>query len=113
MEPLEAGINGRCLYDQRRIQIDDKMGELQTIKTTVHEIAHAMLHDLDRDAPERPDRSTREVQAESVAYTVCQYYGLDTSDYSFGYIAEWHSGRELAELQSSLETVPVYRRYAH
>ncbi len=105
LEPLEAGVNGRCLYDERRIQIDDKMGELQTIKTTVHEIAHAMLHDLDRDAPERPDRSTREVQAESVAYTVCQYYGLDTSDYSFGYIAEWHSGRELAELKSSLETV--------
>ena len=105
LEPLEAGVNGRCLYDERRIQIDDKMGELQTIKTTVHEIAHAMLHDIDRDAPERPDRSTREVQAESVAYTVCQYYGLDTSDYSFGYIAEWHSGRELAELKSSLETV--------
>ena len=105
LEPLEAGVNGRCLYDERRIQIDDKMSELQTIKTTVHEIAHATLHDIDRDAPERPDRSTREVQAESVAYTVCQYYGLDTSDYSFGYIAEWHSGRELAELKSSLETV--------
>ena len=105
LEPLEAEVNGRCLYDERRIQIDDKMSELQTIKTVVHEIAHATLHDIDRDAPERPDRSTREVQAESVAYTVCQYYGLDTSDYSFGYIAEWHSGRELAELKSSLETV--------
>ena len=105
LEPLEAGINGRCLYDERRIQIDDKMSELQTIKTAVHEIAHATLHDIGRDAPERPDRSTREVQAESVAYTVCQYYGLDTSDYSFGYIAEWHGGRELAELKSSLETV--------
>ncbi len=55
--------------------------------------------------PERPDRRTREVQAESVAYAVCQHYGLDTSDYSFGYIAGWSSGKELAELKGSLETI--------
>lgn len=57
------------------------------------------------DGQNRVDRRTREVEAESVAYTVCQHYGLDTSDYSFGYVAGWSSGRELAELKSSLETI--------
>ena len=74
-------------------------------RPAIHEIAHATLHDIDKDAPERPDRRTREVQAESVAYAVCQHYGLDTSDYSFGYIAGWSSGKELAELKGSLETI--------
>ena len=86
------------------------MSELQTLKTLIHEIAHAKLHDIDLNAPledleNRPDRRTREVQAESIAYTVCQHYGLDTSDYSFGYVAGWSAGRELAELKSSLETI--------
>ncbi|SCI72233.1 Uncharacterised protein [uncultured Clostridium sp.] len=85
------------------------MSELQTIKTAIHEIAHAKLHDIDLTSPmdgqNRVDRRTREVEAESVAYTVCQHYGLDTSDYSFGYVAGWSSGRELAELKSSLETI--------
>ena len=76
----------------------------------IHEIAHAKLHDIDLNAPledleNRPDRRTREVQAESIAYTVCQHYGLDTSDYSFGYVAGWSAGRELTELKSSLETI--------
>ena len=83
---------------------------MQTLKTTIHEIAHAKLHDIDLNAPKdeqqpRVDRRTREVEAESVAYTVCQHYGLDTSDYSFGYVAGWSSGRELSELKSSLETI--------
>lgn len=86
------------------------MSELQTLKTAIHEIAHAKLHDIDLNAPKdeqqpRVDRRTREVEAESVAYTVCQHYGLDTSDYSFGYVAGWSSGRELAELKGSLETI--------
>ena len=86
------------------------MSELQTLKTAIHEIAHAKLHDIDLNAPkdeQQPhvDRRTREVEAESVAYTVCQHYGLDTSDYSFGYVAGWSSGRELSELKSSLETI--------
>ena len=81
------------------------MDELQNIKTAIHEIAHATLHDTALAMPERPDRRTREVQAESVAYAVCQHYGLDTSDYSFGYIAGWSSGKELAELKGSLETI--------
>ena len=78
---------------------------MQNIKTAIHEIAHATLHDTALAMPERPDRRTREVQAESVAYAVCQHYGLDTSDYSFGYIAGWSSGKELAELKGSLETI--------
>ncbi|WP_219666852.1 ImmA/IrrE family metallo-endopeptidase, partial [Clostridioides difficile] len=98
-------IKGRCNYEEKRIFINEGMDELQNIKTAIHEIAHATLHDIDKDAPERPDRRTREVQAESVAYAVCQHYGLDTSDYSFGYIAGWSSGKELAELKGSLETI--------
>ena len=104
-EALSGGVKGRCNYEEKRIIINEGMDELQNIKTAIHEIAHATLHDIDKDAPERPERRTREVQAESVAYAVCQHYGLDTSDYSFGYIAGWSSGKELAELKGSLETI--------
>lgn len=104
-EALSGSIKGRCNYEEKRISINEGMDELQNIKTAIHEIAYATLHDIDKDAPERPDRRTREVQAESVAYAVCQHYGLDTSDYSFGYIAGWSSGKELAELKGSLETI--------
>lgn len=95
---------------EKHIVINEGMSELQNMKTLIHEIAHAKLHDIDLNAPkekqgERPDRRTREVQAESVAYAVCQHYGLDTSDYSFGYIAGWSSGKELTELKASLETI--------
>lgn len=87
------------------------MSELQTLKTAIHEISHATLHDIDVQAvtPEqmaaRPDRRTREVQAESIAYVVCKHYGLDTGDYSFGYVAGWSDGKEMTELQSSLTTI--------
>ena len=104
-EALGGSVKGRCNYEEKRISINEGMDELQNIKTAIHEIAHATLHDIDKDAPERPDRRTREVQAESVAYAVCQHYGLDTSDYSFGYVAGWSSGRELSELKNSLETI--------
>lgn len=104
-EALGGGIKGRCNYEEQRIAINEGMSELQNIKTAIHEIAHATLHDTGIDDTERLDRRTREVQAESVAYTVCQHYGLDTSDYSFGYVAGWSSGRELAELKGSLETI--------
>ena len=104
-EALSGSIKGRCNYEEKRIIINEGMEELQNIKTAIHEIAHATLHDIDKDSTERPDRRTREVQAESVAYAVCQHYGLDTSDYSFGYIAGWSSGKELAELKGSLETI--------
>ena len=104
-EALSGGVKGRCNYEEKRIFINEGMDELQNIKTAIHEIAHATLHDTALAMPERPDRRTREVQAESVAYAVCQHYGLDTSDYSFGYIAGWSSGKELAELKGSLETI--------
>ena len=109
-EKIEGNSHGYYHLEEKRIAIDEGMSELQTIKTAIHEIAHAKLHDIDPNVPKeeqagRPDRRTREVQAESVAYAVCQHYGLDTSDYSFGYVAGWSSGRELDELKSSLETI--------
>lgn len=109
-ENIEGGSHGYYHLEDKRIAINEGMSELQTLKTAIHEIAHAKLHDIDLNAPkdeQQPhiDRRTREVEAESVAYTVCQHYGLDTSDYSFGYVARWSSGRELSELKSSLETI--------
>ena len=109
-EKIEGGAHGYYHLEDKRIAINEGMSELQTLKTAIHEIAHAKLHDIDLNAPKeeqppRVDRRTREVEAESVAYTVCQHYELDTSDYSFGYVAGWSSGRELAELKSSLETI--------
>ncbi|MGM9660494.1 MAG: YodL domain-containing protein [Faecousia sp.] len=109
-ENIEGGAHGYYHLEEKRIAIDEGMSELQTLKTAIHEIAHAKLHAIDKGAPateqaDRLDRRTREVQAESVAYAVCQHYGLDTSDYSFGYVAGWSSGRELSELKASLETI--------
>ena len=109
-EKIEGGAHGYYHLEEKRIAIDEGMSDLQTLKTAIHEIAHAKLHDIDLNAPKeeqkpRVDRRTREVEAESVAYTVCQHYGLDTSDYSFGYVAGWSSGKELAELRGSLETI--------
>ena len=109
-ENIEGGSHDYYHLEDKRIAINEGMSELQTLKTAIHEIAHAKLHDIDLNAPkdeQQPhvDRRTREVEAESVAYTVCQHYGLDTSDYSFGYVAGWSSGRELSELKSSLETI--------
>ena len=109
-EQIPGSSHGYYHLEDKRIAIQEGMSELQTLKTAIHEIAHAKLHDIDLNAPEneqqpRIDRRTREVEAESVAYTVCQHYGLDTSDYSFGYVAGWSSGRELSELKNSLETI--------
>ena len=107
IEPILDGAKGRCFYLEQRIAVNEGMGELQTLKTAIHEVAHARLYEKNSHLAEdkQPDKATREVQAESVAYAVCQYWGLDTSDYSFGYIANWSSGRDLKELQSSLETI--------
>ena len=85
------------------------MSESQTLKTMVHETAHSMLHSKEVNkedilAPSK-DRNTKEVEAESIAYTVCQHFGIDTSDYSFGYIAGWSSGKDMKELKSSLDTI--------
>ena len=109
-EDIPGGSHGYYHLTEKRIAIQEGMSELQTLKTAIHEIAHSKLHAIDPEAPaieqaDRPDSRTREVQAESVAYAVCQHYGLDTSDYSFGYVAGWSSGKDLKELKVSLETI--------
>ena len=109
-EDIPSGSHGYYHLTEKRIAIQEGMSELQTLKTAIHEIAHSKLHAIDPEATaieqaDRPDSRTREVQAESVAYAVCQHYGLDTSDYSFGYVAGWSSGKDLKELKASLETI--------
>ena len=114
-EDIQTGARGYYHLVDHRIAIKDGMSEMQTQKTLIHEIAHAKLHAIDKDAtPEelqnRPDRHTREIQAESVAYTVCQHFGLDTSDYSFGYVAGWSTGKEMTELRESVNTIHTASR---
>ncbi len=104
------GAHGYCHYGEKRIVLNTGMSETQNIKTFIHEIAHAKLHDKNLESAHGeqrkiPDQHTREVEAESVAYSVCQYLGLDTSEYSFGYIAAWSSGKEISELKESLEVI--------
>lgn len=89
-----------------RIVLRPGMSQAQTVKTLVHEIAHAKLHDPAKVLPEEQKaRREKEVEAESVAYVVCQHFGIDTSDYSFGYVAGWSKGRDLSELKASLDTI--------
>lgn len=160
-EDISGGAKGYYHLEDRRIAIQEGMSEVQTVKTAIHEIAHAKLHALDQpewkvvmvseggtrkelmtglaseqeaneaaekldwryvdenqfewrleveedDTPvqeAKKDRHTKEVEAEAVAYTVCQRYGIETSDYSFGYIAGWSSDKETKELKGSLETI--------
>lgn len=108
-EDIPGGAKGFFSPVESRIAIQEGMSEIQTVKTAIHEIAHAKLHAVKPDEKVTPedkkDRHTKEVEAESVAYTVCQRYGIETSDYSFGYIAGWSSGKETKELKSSLDTI--------
>ena len=109
-EELHDGSNGYYSPAEKRIAIREGMSEVQTVKTAIHELAHSRLHDFDRTKPpaeaeKRKDRNTREVEAESVAYVICQHFGIDTSDYSFGYVATWSASRELPELKASLQTI--------
>lgn len=108
-EQIEGDSKGYFHTTEHRIAIQEGMSQSQTVKTAVHEMAHAKLHDrdLNRKLEETlsKDRSTKEVEAESVAYTVCQHFGIDTSDYSFGYIAGWSSGKDMRELKASLDTI--------
>lgn len=102
---IEGSANGYYHLTDKNIVIDTGMSEMMNCKTTIHEIAHAILHNQDDGSEKDVDRHTKEVQAESTAFVVCQYYGLDTSDYSFGYVAGWSSGRDLKELKASLDTI--------
>lgn len=110
-EAIASGAKGYCNYEEQRIAINEGMAEVQNVKTAIHEITHATLHNYyaekEKGIPpeQRKDQRTREVEAESVAYTVCQHYGIETADYSFGYIAGWSSGRETKELKASLGTI--------
>ena len=109
-EDIPGDSKGYFHTEEKRIAVQENMSESQTLKTMVHEVAHSMLHnkEINRDdLMETPakDRNTKEVEAESVAYTVCQHFGIDTSDYSFGYIAGWSSGKDMKELKSSLDTI--------
>lgn len=89
-----------------RIVLRPGMSQVQTVKTLVHEIAHAKLHDPAKVLPEeRKGKREKEVEAESVAYVVCQHFGIDTSDYSFGYLAGWSKGKDLSELKTSLDAI--------
>lgn len=102
----EKGTNGIFHHEENYISIQKGLSEAQTIKTAIHEIAHAKIHKLpEKDGEERPDRNTREVQAEAIAYAVCQYFGIDTSDYSLGYITLWSKDKEAKELASSLDII--------
>lgn len=91
-------------FDGTKVVVQEGMSELQTVKTLVHEVAHAMLHGKGC-AYEGADRNTKEVQAESVAYTVCKMLGLTTDDYSFGYVAGWSKGKDAKELTKSMEVI--------
>ena len=105
---IDGTAKGFYHHEDKSITIKENMSEVQTIKTAIHEIAHAKLHDRDlkkSDVDKPKDRSTEEVEAESIAYTVCQHFGIDTSDYSFAYVASWGSGKDTPELKSSLETI--------
>ena len=107
-EDIPGDSKGYFSTAEKRIAVQENMSESQTLKTMVHEVAHSMLHDKEvnqsMDIPVK-DRNTKEVEAESVAFTVCQHFGIDTSDYSFGYIAGWSNGRNMKELKSSLDTI--------
>lgn len=104
-EPISGGANGYYSHATNSIVVDAGLSEQQTIKTLIHEIAHSILHNKDNGDEKDADKNTKEVQAESVAYTVCNWLGLDTSEYSFGYVAGWSAGREIKELTASMEVI--------
>lgn len=106
-EEIQGGSKGFCDPVTQRIVIQQGMSEAQSVKTAIHEVTHADLHAPEQNLilADRTDRRTREIEAESTAFVVCEHYGIDTSDYTFPYLASWSSSKELAELQSSLETI--------
>ena len=108
-EDIPGDSKGYFSTEENRIAVQEGMSESQTLKTMVHETAHSMLHNKEVNkedilAPAK-DRNTKEVEAESIAFTVCSHFGIDTSEYSFGYIAGWSSGRDMKELKTSLDTI--------
>ena len=104
-EQINSKANGFYHLESRDIHIRDDLSELQTIKTAIHEIAHCFLHDKEEGTDIDRNRREKEVEAESVAYTVCSYFGLDTSEYSFGYIAGWASNKSVPELKDCMNQI--------
>ena len=113
---LAPNLDGYFSPGDQAITIREGMSQIQTVSAMVHEIAHSKLHDYEKQQTEasagkdgveivKKDRHTEEVEAESISYAVCQYYGIETGDNSFGYIASWSEGKELKELRASLETI--------
>ena len=107
LEEIAGDSKGYYDREAKRIAVQENMSESQTLKTMIHEVVHSKLHskEVEQDEQMKKDRNTKEVEAESIAYTVCQHFGIDTSDYSFGYIAGWSSGRDTKELRSSMDTI--------
>ena len=109
LAPIEGGANGYYDRAANAIVLREGMSQQQTIKTLIHEIAHSLLHseaaEEAMEKSERPDKNTREVQAESIAFVVCSRYGIDTSDYSFPYVSSWSAGKNTPELKASLKVI--------
>jgi len=103
-EKISGGAKGYYHQVEERIAIQEGMSEVQTVKTAIHEMAHQKLH-AHQEKDQKQTRNSKEVEAESVAYTVCQHYGIDTSDYSFSYVVGWSKDKETPELKASLETI--------
>lgn len=107
-EDIPGGAKGFFSRSEpKRIVIQKGMSQAQTLKTAIHELAHSVMHDSgsEGEGPALPGRATREVQAESVAFIVSSWLGLDTGDYSFGYVAGWSEGKDLSELRASLDEI--------
>ncbi|OON87430.1 hypothetical protein BXO88_03925 [Oribacterium sp. C9] len=106
-ENIESGAKGYYDLEDDRIAVQEGMSEVQTVKTILHEAAHQALHSKEAmDASsEKKTRNQKETEAESVAYVICQHFGIDTSDYSFSYVASWSEGKEVPELKASLNTI--------
>lgn len=104
-EDFQRSAKGYTSFTENRVVVKPGMSQVQTIKTLIHETAHAKLHPPDFLSEFPKPRREKEVEAESVAYVVCQHFGIDTSDYSMGYVAGWSRGKELAELKASLNVI--------
>lgn len=116
-KPMDENMDGYFNEAAQSIAIREGMSEVQTVSAAIHEIAHSKLHNYEKaqaeavagdenaEQPVKKDRRTEEVEAESISYTVCQYYGIETGENSFGYIASWSKDKELKELRASLETI--------
>ena len=108
-EQIDSGAKGYYHTVDHRIALQEGMSQIQTIKTLIHEMTHQKLHSMDPKEmpPEEPclTRNAKEVEAESVAYTVAQHFGIETSDYSFAYIAGWSAGKDTPELKASLDRI--------